>query len=198
MVGTVGGPDGLPRRLGRLLVGPNKLRRRTDRAESVIVFLLSAVFLAAVAAAPYLGVRIYQLEEAHAPRLHPAVAVLSQSGPTGDYIVGYGQAAARWRMPDGQWRSGTLTTDTAPGISGAPAGARVRLWLTGSGQPATPPGTPSGRVFTAALLTMDAVGGAGTVLLICYWLCRRALDRRRLAAWESDWALTGPRWTTRR
>jgi hypothetical protein len=198
MVGTVGGPDGLPRRLGRFLVGPNKLRRRTDRAESVIVFLLSTVFLAAVAAAPYLGVHIYQLEEAHAPHLHPAVAVLSQRGPTGDYIMGYGQAAARWRMPDGQWRSGTLTTDTAPGISGAPAGARVRLWLTGSGQPATPPGTASGRVFTAALLTMDAVGGAGTVALICYWLCRRALDRRRLAAWESDWALTGPRWTTRR
>jgi hypothetical protein len=24
------------------------------------------------------------------------------------------------------------------------------------------------------------------------------LDRRRLAAWESAWSLTGPRWTTRR
>jgi hypothetical protein len=198
MAGKAGGRDGLPWRLGRLFMGPNKLRRRTDRAESVIVFVLSVVFLAAMAAAPYLGVRIYQVQETHAPHLHPSVAVLSQRGPTGDYIVGYGQAAARWRMPDGQWRSGTLTTDTAPGISGAPAGARIQVWLNGSGQPAAPPGTQAGRVFTAALLTMDAIGVAAIVLFIFYLLCRRALDRRRLAEWESDWALTGPRWTTRR
>jgi hypothetical protein len=198
MAGNVGGRDGLLWRLGRLFIGPNKLRRRTDRAESAIVLLLLAVFLAVVAAAPYLGVRIYQSERAHAPHLYPAVAVLSQRGPTGDGILGYGQAAARWRAPDGQWRSGTLTTDTAPGISGAPAGARVRVWLTGSGEPAAPPGSLAGRVFTAVLLTMDGIGCAAIVLLILYWLCRRALDRRRLTAWESDWALTGPGWTTRR
>ena len=101
-------------------------------------------------------------------------------------------------VPDGRWRSGTLTTETAPDISGAPAGARVRVWLTGSGEPARPPGSPAGRVFTAALFATDAVVAVGVVLLICYWLCRLALDRRRLAAWDSDWALTGPRWTSRR
>ena len=41
-------------------------------------------------------------------------------------------------------------------------------------------------------------GGAGIALLISYALCRLALDRRRLTAWESAWSLTGPRWTTRR
>jgi hypothetical protein len=198
MAGNLGGRDGLPRRLGRLFMAPNKLRRRTDRVESVIVLLLSGVFLVVAAAAPYLGVRIYRYQSEHAPHLYGAVAVLSQSGPTGDYIVGYGQAAARWRTPDGQWRSGTLTTDTAPGISGAPAGARIRVWLTSSGKPADPPGSPAGRVFTTVLLAMDAIGLTGIVLLICYWLCRVVLDRRRLAAWESDWSLTGPRWTTRR
>ena len=40
--------------------------------------------------------------------------------------------------------------------------------------------------------------GAAVALLICYVLCRLVLDRRRLAAWESAWSLTGPRWTTRR
>ena len=40
--------------------------------------------------------------------------------------------------------------------------------------------------------------GAGIALIISYALCRLALDRRRLAAWESAWSLTGPRWTTRR
>src|SRR5271157_4195058 len=41
-------------------------------------------------------------------------------------------------------------------------------------------------------------GGAGIALLISYALCRLALNRRRLAAWESAWSLTGPRWTTHR
>lgn len=131
MAGMASGPGCLPRRLARLFTGPNKLRRRTDRVESVIVSLLSVIFLAAAAAAPYVGIRIYQRERVLAPHLHPVVAVLSQSGPVGDYVMGYGQAAARWRIPDGQWRSGTLTTETAPGISGAHAGARIQVWLTG-------------------------------------------------------------------
>jgi hypothetical protein len=44
----------------------------------------------------------------------------------------------------------------------------------------------------------EVAAGGGMALLIVYVLGRLALDRRRLAAWESAWALTGPRWTTRR
>jgi hypothetical protein len=46
-------------------------------------------------------------------------------------------------------------------------------------------------------MAAGAVCAAGLVLAICYWLCRLALDRRRLAAWTSDWSMTGPGWTTR-
>jgi hypothetical protein len=35
-------------------------------------------------------------------------------------------------------------------------------------------------------------------LLLPYRLCRLVLDRRRLAAWESAWASTGLRWSSRR
>jgi hypothetical protein len=197
-MGSGAGTAGRPlRRLARLFMRPNKLRRPADRVEAVIVGLLSAAFLAAAVGAPYLGMRIYRWERVHEAHLHPAVAVLSQRGPTGGYLAGYGLAAARWRVPDGQWRSGTLTTENAPGISGAPAGARARVWLNGSGELADPPGSPAGKVFTAVVFAFDAVGGTGIVLIICYWLCRLALDRRRLAAWESAWARTGPRWTTR-
>ena len=62
-------------------------------------------------------------------------------------------------------------------------------------------GTPIERELIGALAAIKgaaAAGGAGVALLICYVLCRLALDRRRLAAWESAWSLTGPRWTTRR
>jgi hypothetical protein len=76
------------RRLARLLTSPNKLRRPSDRIEAAIVVLLSAVFLAAVAAAPYVGVHAYRWERVHAAHLHPAVAVLSESEPTNSYWTG--------------------------------------------------------------------------------------------------------------
>ena len=53
-------------------------------------------------------------------------------------------------------------------------------------------------ILNALAEAAAAAGGAAVALLICYTLCRLALDRRRLAAWESAWSLTEPRWTTRR
>ena len=50
-----------------------------------------------------------------------------------------------------------------------------------------------------ALITGGAVTAvAGVVLLIPYALARYALDRRRLAGWETAWARIGPSWTARR
>jgi hypothetical protein len=185
-------------RLARLLTGPNKLRRPSDRLEGLLIVLLAAAFLAAVAAAPYLGERIYDSQRADADQLHPVTAVLAQNGPSDNSVTSVGEAAARWRAPDGRWQKGMLTTATAPGISGAAAGTRVRVWLTGSGQPQAPPVGATESVFSSAVLATGAVVGAAILLLICYWLGRVAIDRRRLARWASEWSLTGPRWATRR
>jgi hypothetical protein len=35
-------------------------------------------------------------------------------------------------------------------------------------------------------------------MLVIGVLGRRALDKRRMAAWDADWRATGPRWTARR
>ena len=186
------------RRLARLLIGRNTLRRPADRIEGIVIVLLAAVFLAAVAAASWLGVRVYHAQRVGADGLRPAVAVLTQAGPGNAYLPATGQAAARWRAPDGQRRSGFLTTMTAPDIGGAPAGARVQVWLTRSGEPETPPSGTWEVAFASAVVGIGAACCAGVVLVICYWLCRQALDRRRLAAWAGEWSVTGPRWTTRR
>ena len=181
------------RRLARLL-RPNPLRRPSDRAEYALVTLLVAAFLATVVVAPFLSARIDRAQSAAAEHLHPAVAVLSGGGPYGNGLAGNGWATARWRAPDGRQVTGTLTTLTAPTIWNASPGTRVQVWLTSSGAPAIPPPGPGTTAFT----TMSLVMLAGVALLICYWLCRLILDRRRLAAWESAWARVGPRWTTRR
>ena len=91
-----------------------------------------------------------------------------------------------------------LTTATAPSITGAAAGARIPVWLDRSGQPVAPPGGHVAMIVNALAPGIAVAGGAALTLLVCYGLCRLVLDRRRLAAWESAWSLTGPRWTTRR
>ena len=91
-----------------------------------------------------------------------------------------------------------LTTVTTPGITGTAAGARIPVWLDRSGQPVAPPAGQVAMIVNALAVGAAAAGGAAIALLISGRRRRLALDRRRLAAWESAWSLTGPRWTTRR
>jgi hypothetical protein len=185
-------------RLVRWLVGRNALRRPVDRFEGAVLVTLSAAFLVAVAVASILGAHTYQSQRAASVGLRPTVAVLIQAGPFYSSGAQLGQTEARWRDPVGGEQSGVLTTVTTPGIIGAAAGARIPVWLNRSGQPVAPPGGPVAMIVNALALAAAVIGGAGIALLICYALCRLVLDRRRLAAWESAWSLTGPRWTTRR
>jgi hypothetical protein len=190
-----------PRRLSRLvrwLAGRNTLRRPVDRIEGAVLVALAAAFLVAMAVASILGVHTYQSQRAASAGLRPVVAVLSQAGPLSyGSLAQLGQAEARWRDPGGSEQSGVLTTATAPSILGAAAGARIPVWLDRSGQPVAPPGGQVAMIVNALAPGTTVAGGAGITLLVCYGLCRLVLDRRRLAAWESAWSLTGPRWTTR-
>ena len=185
-------------RLVRWLAGRNALRRPVDRIEGAVLVALSAALLVAVAVAAFLGTHTYQSQRAASASLRPAVAVLIQAGPIYVSPAYIGQAEARWRDRGGGEGSGVLTTVSTPDIVGAAAGARIPVWLDRSGQPAAPPGGQVAMILNALAGAAAAAGGAAVALLICYTLCRLALDRRRLAAWESAWSLTEPRWTTRR
>ena len=191
-----------PRRVSRLvrwLTRRNTLRRPVDRIEGTILVVLTAAFLVAVAVASVLGVRTYQSQRAASAGVRSVLAVLSQPGPLSyGSMAELGKAEARWRDPGGSEQSGVLTTATAPGILGAAAGARIPVWLDPSGQPVAPSGGQVAMIVNALAPSTTVAGGAGITLLVCYGLCRLVLDRRRLAAWESAWSLTGPRWTTRR
>ncbi len=197
------GSDTMPRvatgrmsRLARMLTGRNSLRRPVDRFEGAVMVALAAVFGVAVVVAAIVGTHAYQSQQA-AVRVRPAVAVLVQHGPPAGSLPRVGQVQARWET-DGGERSGVLTTVTVPAISDAPAGTRVAVWLSPSGQPAaSPPGQAVMVIY--ALITGGAVTGvAGVALLVAYALARYALDRRRLAGWETAWARTGPSWTGQR
>jgi len=194
-------PRGATRRMSRLarfLTGRNALRRPVDRIEGAVLVALSAAFGLAVVIACMAGTHTYQVQHAATVGLRSASAVLLQDGPSADSLGRVGQAKARWLLPGGGEQSGELTTATAPDIAGAIDGARIPVWLDRSGQPVAPPGGQLAMIVNALAASTEAAGAAGMTLLVCYGLCRLVLDRRRLAAWESAWSLTEPRWTTRR
>jgi hypothetical protein len=192
---------GATRRMSRLvrwLAGRNALRRPVDRIEGAFLVVLSAAFLVAMTVASILAAHTYQSQRAASAGLRPALAILIQAGPPYGSLGRFGQANAQWRDPRGGEQVGVLTTVTTPGITGAAADTRIPVWLDRSGQPVAPPAGTVAMIVNALAVGAAAAGSAGIALLICYALCRLALDRRRLAAWESAWSLTGPRWTTRR
>ncbi len=186
-------------RAARLLAGRNQLRRPHDRIEGAAILVLTVAFVAAMAGASLLGARLYQSQLAGAAQLRPATAILTQDGPRPDIrLVPTGHALARWPAPGGREKSGMLEAVTTPAISGAVAGARVLVWLNRMGQPAAPPPGRASMMVGAVLMALAVAAGIAAGLLLPYRLCRLVLDRRRLAAWESAWALTGPRWSSRR
>jgi hypothetical protein len=176
----------------------NPLRRACDRTEAVLLAcLLSALFIVVPLAAVIAGVQVYgaglRAERAERAAWHQVPAVLLVTVPAPRY-AGYETAVqARWTAPDGARRTGQVT---AP--PGARAGDTVMLWVDVPGQPTGMPLQPlqvTGQAIQAAAI---AAAAAFAVLLCAGVLTRRALFRRRLAAWDAEWRAVGPRWTSTR
>lgn len=181
----------------------NPLRRRADRIEAgirlaALVLLLVGVPIATLAVgweADHLA-----LLQAHAQQQadHKVTAVLLQQAPaTGvpdpDTSVQMALVLARWRPPGQPSRTGQIL---AP--AGAHAGSTVTAWIDASGAVTSPPpdhrtivGDVCIAVMTTFLVTSLLVLGSST--LAC-----RALDRRRLRAWDAEWRATGPLWSGHR
>ena len=174
----------------------NPLRRACDRAEAVLLAVLLTAFLigvplAAVVAGEWQYSTALRVERAQAA-WHLVSAVLLATAPAPGY-AGYEAAVpATWAVPGGARRTGAIA---AP--AGTPAGAAVTLWVDASGRPR---GTPlrGGQVVGQAIVTaVIAVAAVGLSLLCIAALARWVLARRRLAAWDAEWRVIGPQWTSR-
>jgi hypothetical protein len=184
-------------RLARLLAGRNPLRRPYDRIEGAVLLVLTVAFLAAMAGSSLVGTSLYESQRAADAGLRPATAILIQGSPD-SRLTSAGELLARWPAPGGRERSGVLTIVDTPVDTSTAVGTRVPVWLNRDDEPSAP---PSGWAIITTVAWLSAVmtaAGATLGLLICYGLCRVVLDKRRLAAWESAWASTGPRWSSYR
>jgi hypothetical protein len=184
--------------LGRLARGlrldRNPLRRGSDRAETAMLGVLLAAFLAgAPFAAQAAGSWTYatSIREAQVQQatLRQVPATLLQAAPSNIS----NEANARWKAPDGQVRTGQIF---AP--SGAPAGSTVMVWVNQAGQLTDSPLQRSQVTGRADMARALAVAALAAVLGIVGLVGRWALDRRRLTAWDAEWLATEPRWSSRR
>lgn len=192
------------RKVRRWRLDTNPLRRSLDRIETVVMAGLMALFLAA---APLCwmsaGRWVHQagVAEQHAQRSWreiPGIVLRGASQRSRRMMArmpsdATTQALTAWTGTDGRRRTGEVTVPL-----GTMTGARVPVWVTPSGRVTSPPLTPaqlSRRVVGIQLLVLTSLAA---VLVIAARLVRGRLNRHRLAAWELQWALVGPRWSRHR
>lgn len=179
----------------------NPLRRTADRAEAIVIMVLLLIVLAGAPLAALAVGHGVSASSARAERTESSwrqvPAMLVRDAPR--LAHAHGQAnieplvPARWTAPDGTPREGKVY---AP--SGARARSTVMVWTDSSGQMTGVPMQPSVAGAQAALGASLAAIMVGA-LAGCAWLIvHRVLDRRRLSAWDSGWAETGPQWSGQR
>lgn len=191
--------------LGRFLLGRrldrNPLRRPSDRVETVVLVLLAITFLAV---APFTGQAVGawargmahrdQIEQEASYRQVPAVVLkaTSEALGVGGYTAFQSEAQARWTAPNGK-----VLTSQIPVAPGTADGTTVRVWVNHDGQLTDPPLQASKVTGQGAVAEGLSVVALGVFLMGLGGLIHRALDKRRMAAWDEDWRTAGPRWTTR-
>ena len=187
----------LSRRLG---MDGNPLRRPADKIEAWLTPAAIALFLALC---PVVAVGLSAW--AHADNAaakgaerswHHVKAVLLQAAPGPAESDGGGNTFMVWTRA--LWSvSGVRRTGTVPVPAKSPAGSTHTVWLNRAGAVQVPPASASQVAGLADTATSVSLTALAVLLAGLTWLIRRALDRRRLARWESAWLTVGPRWSHR-
>lgn len=182
----------------RMALDGNPLRRRSDIIAAWLTPAMIVVFAALIPAVAAVTSTLVRGDNAAVVRAsHGWVHVtgrLLRSAP-GPAQKDHGANIWNEAAP-AQWTfRGQQYTGAIPVPAGSRAGSLQTVHLNAAGQVQTPPLAPSqlvDRIDTLSFIVMAAVGLA---LLTFKGIVRRILDKRRLAAWESDWHAVGPRWS---
>src|SRR5271154_180765 len=144
----------------------NPLRRPGDRAETVIVIWLFAIFAVVVpfatrAAAGWMGTfEEHARVTALASRYEVTAKTLENAPPAGAVMLTQTWVSAVWTAPDGGRRTGLIEVPAS-----AQRGSPERIWVTGNGAATAPP-LPAAEVAGLA----DRAALAAILVLICLFL----------------------------
>jgi hypothetical protein len=175
----------------------NPLRRRIDRVET---YLLGGLFVAAAAATPFAAhaasraayesaLREQQVQEATRHQVQAELTEAAHSDVGGYTASGLVPAMAKWTSVTGVHGSGLIAAQY-----GSPKGTKITVWTDDAGDLTAPPLATVQVLSQRDAATIGAIAGVvvmtlgvgGTIHYVCY--------RRRLAAWDADWLVTGPAW----
>jgi hypothetical protein len=187
----------LSRRLG---MDGNPLRRPADKLEAWLVPVAIAVFLAlSPVVATGMSAWVHADSSAGqraAQSWHSVKAVLLQSVPGPAESDGGANTWTVWARAEWTF-GGRQVTGKAPVPAGARAGSTQTVLLNRAGVVQPRPESASQVAGLADTATAVGLTALAALLAGLTWLTRRALDRRRLARWESAWLMVGPRWSHR-
>jgi hypothetical protein len=176
----------------------NPLRRVYDRAETVVLILLTVLFLvgaplSALAAGAGMHSAAQRAELAqHASKYQVTATIETATGAPASGGNLTTEVTARWTMPNGT----VVNTEMAVPIGTTP-GDKVNVWTTRDGRLTTAPLSESQVASLTDLAEFAGVAVLALVVALAGVIARWWLNRRRMAAWDADWRATGPRWTTR-
>jgi hypothetical protein len=189
--------------LGRFVRGRrldhNPLRRSSDRVETA---MLAVMLIAFIVGAPFAAMTCgawaheiaRQVQAMQQASRHQVAAVVVQAPSASHTAGGYAalepDAQARWTAPDGK-----VVTGEVPVPATTAARAVVPVWITRDGQLTDAPLQDTQVAGQADLASTFGVIALAVTLTVTGVLARRALDKRRMAAWDADWRATGRRWT---
>jgi hypothetical protein len=179
----------------------NPLRRRADRVET---FIFGGLIVAALAIAPLGAVAAshgayhsaLQAAQAQRATYHRVNARLvappatAMNGLTASSIV---PARAQWLVPGGKPRTGQI-----PVPAGSRKGDHILIWTDAAGTVTSPPLTRAQAADQGTFAAIMAVIATLASCLLLAGVTRLVVNRRRLAAWGDDWAVTAPMWTRQR
>lgn len=181
----------------------NPLRRGMDRIEAVLRLALVILFVVAVPVAAIAAGRQADhvaLSRAQAERTgdHRVNAVLLENAPATGVPDPYTSIQTTW-VPARWWPPGQpARTGQVLATAGASKGSTVSTWIDASGAVTSPPPDHRLIVGDVCIAVMLACIASVLLLLASGTLARRALDRRRMRAWEAEWRAIGPQWSGHR
>jgi hypothetical protein len=191
--------------LGRVARGArpdrNPLRRRSDRVEA---YILGGLVVVAAVAAPLgavtagdwahaAAVREAQVQDETWRQVPAVLLAPPRMSGNGYSVSGTSAAPAQWTAPGGRQHTGQIIVP-----AGTLKGTVTTIWTDQSGDAASPPLT---QAEVAEQGTFAALVTVAAVLLACLLTAvatRVVVNRRRMAAWTADWAVTAPMWTRQR
>ncbi|MEU6668410.1 hypothetical protein [Streptomyces sp. NPDC046727] len=175
----------------------NPLKRRADMVEAWVLlgaWLLTVLtgVLAGLAAAGSVEHGLARERALWRPAVARVVAQVPGSSPASSSHASAGEqvwAKVRWAATDGSAHTGRVRVEP-----GSKAGTPVTVWTDPQGHLVTRPATASEAAFRSTLIGLLVGVSTAAVPLAGGLAVRGRLERRRMEAWDTEWARLGPQW----